>query len=54
MWEAYMKDNARLFREIQGREWGRLDDVWKFLYRIEGVMIKIRARLQDSAKSDAI
>jgi glycosyltransferase involved in cell wall biosynthesis len=38
--EAYRNDVRRIFRQAKGRDWGALDEIWKFLYRVEGVMLR--------------
>lgn len=39
---AYRKDCRRVFRQICGRDWRASDDVLRFLYRIEGLLISAR------------
>ena len=38
--EGYRKDWNRVFREIEGREWGRGDQLWNFVYRAEGFLMR--------------
>jgi glycosyltransferase involved in cell wall biosynthesis len=38
--EIYREDCRRVFREVQGREWGRGDELWHFVYRAEGLLIR--------------
>lgn len=54
MWESYQRDNARVFRSIQGRDWGLVDDVRKFLYGLEGVALNVTARFRSLVKRNAI
>jgi glycosyltransferase involved in cell wall biosynthesis len=54
MWDTYKKDNARVFRNIQGRDWGPTDDLRKFLYRLEGVALKVTAGFQSLMKRNAV
>lgn len=36
--EKYRLDWYRVFRDIEGREWGRGDQLWNFVYRAEGFL----------------
>ena len=38
--QKYREDWRRVFRETQGREWGRGDQLWHFLYKAEGLLIR--------------
>jgi glycosyltransferase involved in cell wall biosynthesis len=38
--QRYREDCRRVFREIQGRKWGRGDEFRHFAYRAEGVLIR--------------
>jgi glycosyltransferase involved in cell wall biosynthesis len=38
--QKYREDWRRVFREIQGREWGHGDHLWHFLYKAEGLLIR--------------
>jgi glycosyltransferase involved in cell wall biosynthesis len=40
--DEYLKDCRRIFRQICGRDWRASDDVQRFLYRIEGLLIQIK------------
>lgn len=42
MFEIYEQDLMRMFRQVKGREWGLGDEAWKFLYRVEGLMLRTR------------
>lgn len=53
--DAYREDCRRVFRQIRGRDWRATDDLLRFLYRIEGLLIragffaKAPARKRDAA-----
>lgn len=38
--DKYREDWRRVFREIQGREWGRGDQFWNFVYKAEGLLMR--------------
>ena len=38
--DKYREDWRRVFREIEGREWGLGDQFWNFVYRAEGLMLR--------------
>lgn len=40
--DAYRNDCKRIFRQIRGRDWRAIDDLWRFLYRVEGLLIRSR------------
>jgi glycosyltransferase involved in cell wall biosynthesis len=42
--KAYREDCRRIFKEIVGRDWGLVDGIWKFLYRVEGLSLLLGAR----------
>jgi len=50
MLKAYTEDCARIFHDIQGREWSPIDELWTFLYRVEGVILNLRGLFQNPAK----
>ena len=54
MLEAYKRDNARIFRAMQGRDWGAIDDFYKILYRIEGFILKVKSNFQNPARRNAV
>lgn len=49
--ETYLKDHGRVFRQFQGREWGWLDNLWKWLYQVEGAIKGAGARFRNSDKT---
>ena len=38
--EVYRQDCRRVFRQIRGRDWRASDELLRFLYRVEGVLIR--------------
>lgn len=38
--EKYRSDWYRVFREIEGREWGHGDQLWNLVYRAEGLLMR--------------
>jgi glycosyltransferase involved in cell wall biosynthesis len=52
--KAYRNDVRRMFRQIKGREWGVLDELLMFLYRIEGVMLRVGEIVGISNKRNAV
>lgn len=40
--DAYREDCRRVFRQIRGRDWRASDDLLRFLYRFEGLLIHAR------------
>jgi glycosyltransferase involved in cell wall biosynthesis len=46
MKEQYVADSRRVFRQVRGRSWKVADEIWRCLYRAEGVAIRIGATLQ--------
>jgi hypothetical protein len=50
--QAYLEDNRRIFQTVAGRNWGVADDLWKFLYRAEGLLLRGISRVQRLAKRD--
>jgi glycosyltransferase involved in cell wall biosynthesis len=53
MWEAYREDLDRIFRQIQGRDWRPTDELWKFLYRVEGLVLRVVDWFGKSVKRSA-
>lgn len=53
MWEAYQKDCMRIFKQMQGRDWRATDEVWKLLYRCEGLLIRAGSWFRNSTKRNA-
>jgi glycosyltransferase involved in cell wall biosynthesis len=53
MWDAYQKDCDRIFRQFQGRGWGLTDELWKFLYRVEGLILRVGGLFGSFAKRNA-
>ncbi len=53
--DAYREDCRRIFRQIRGRDWRVTDDLLRFFYRIEGLLLraglwfKSPARKRDAA-----
>ncbi len=45
----YRLDARRIFRQTLGRSWNAADDLWRCLYRAEGVGIRLAFRLQQLA-----
>ncbi len=41
MIDIYRQDLMRMFKQVKKREWGFFDDVWKFLYRVEGLVLRV-------------
>jgi glycosyltransferase involved in cell wall biosynthesis len=39
--EQYKRDCRRIFRQIRGRKWGIGDEFLRFLYRLEGLLIRL-------------
>lgn len=39
--EQYKRDCQRIFRQLRGHEWRSADELLRFFYRIEGLMIRI-------------
>lgn len=50
MQKQYQADCRRIFRQIRGHDWTVADEALRFLYRAEGILIRLGARLQDGAK----
>jgi glycosyltransferase involved in cell wall biosynthesis len=48
--QAYLQDGRRIFRQILGRDWQLQDTILRFLYRVEGVLIRLRSSLESSGK----
>jgi len=36
--EAYQRDCRRIFKEIQGHDWRSIDEIWRWCYRLEGLI----------------
>ena len=53
MYEAYQKDNDRLFLQLQGHNWGLIDELWKRFYQVEGLVKDLGIRRRSSAKRTA-
>jgi glycosyltransferase involved in cell wall biosynthesis len=51
--EQYQKDCRRIFRQLRGREWKTTDEVLRFLYRVEGLLKSISARMRWQARKNA-
>jgi glycosyltransferase involved in cell wall biosynthesis len=49
---AYKTDSMRIFQQVMGRRWKITDELLRFLYRIEGVLIRIGSRVRDAAERD--
>ena len=47
--DAYRKDCRRIFEQTTGHKWTTMDELLRFLYRIEGFVIRIRSRIQGLA-----
>jgi len=48
--EAYRADCDRIFRQLQGRNWGPTDELWKLLYRVEGLLHRVSGWFGGTAK----
>lgn len=46
MRKQYHADARRIFRQVRGRSWQAADDLWRCLYRAEGVGIRLASRFQ--------
>ncbi len=42
--EQYLRDCRRIFRQVRGRDWNRIDDLRHFVYRATGYMSCLAAR----------
>jgi len=52
--DAYREDCKRIFRQIRGRDWRVIDDVFRLIYKVEGLFLRIGSWLKDPAgKRDA-
>ncbi|WP_158748684.1 glycosyltransferase family 2 protein [Acidobacterium sp. S8] len=38
--ERYKADRMRIFEQLLGRKWSSIDELWRFLYRGEGVVLR--------------
>jgi glycosyltransferase involved in cell wall biosynthesis len=52
--EQYQRDCRRIFRQLRGHEWKATDELLRFLYRAEGVMKSLGARIQMGARKNAV
>jgi hypothetical protein len=48
--QAYREDWRRIFREFRGRDWRSTDQLWRLLYRAEGLGLRVVSWLQRLAK----
>jgi glycosyltransferase involved in cell wall biosynthesis len=39
--DQYKRDCRRIFRQLRGHEWNAVDEVLRFLYRMEGLLIRV-------------
>jgi glycosyltransferase involved in cell wall biosynthesis len=51
--EQYHQDCRRIFKQLNGREWKSTDEVMRFIYRAEGLIKGLTARMQLQARKDA-
>jgi glycosyltransferase involved in cell wall biosynthesis len=51
--EQYLRDCRRIFRQLCGHEWKATDELLRFLYRAEGVLKSLGARIQMSVRKNA-
>jgi glycosyltransferase involved in cell wall biosynthesis len=52
--DAYREDCKRIFRRIRGRDWRVTDDVFRLIYKVESLLLRIGSWLKDPAgKRDA-
>jgi glycosyltransferase involved in cell wall biosynthesis len=52
--EQYQRDCRRIFRQLRGHEWKATDELLRLLYRAEGVMKSLGARIQMGARKNAV
>ncbi len=45
----YRADARRIFRQVRGRSWRAADEIWRYLYRAEGLGLRIASHLQHFA-----
>lgn len=50
--EQYLKDCRRMFRQLRGHEWKATDEMLRFLYRAEGFLKGLGARMQLLTRKD--
>ena len=53
MSEQYQKDCRRIFRQMTGREWKVRDEILSLVFRAEGFLKGLSARMQWQARKDA-
>ncbi len=46
--KAFRKDCRRVFKELRGRDWRLSDELLRFLYRSEGLLLRIGSQFQTS------
>ena len=51
--EQYVVDSRRLFRRFEGRDWKSTDELLRFVYRAENLLIRTRSWLQDLASRES-
>jgi hypothetical protein len=49
MMDAYLRDCNRIFRQLKGHDWGRTDEMWKIIYRAEGLILRVGEWFENSA-----
>ncbi len=50
MQKQFQEDCRRIFRQIRGHDWRVTDEALRFLYRAEGLLIRLGARIQQIKK----
>lgn len=50
MQKQFQEDCRRIFRQIRGHDWRVTDEALRFLYRAEGLLIRLGARIQQVSK----
>lgn len=47
--EQYESDSKRIFRQVRGRTWNAVDELWRIGYRAEGAWIRLASPFQRSS-----
>jgi glycosyltransferase involved in cell wall biosynthesis len=53
MLNDYHKDSLRIFRQLRGRDWRMTDELWRFLYRGEGFLLRVALSFKGLVKRDS-
>ncbi len=51
--KQYQADSRRIFWQVRGRPWNLTDEIWRILYRAEGVCIRLAPRFHRSSERGA-